>query len=160
MKLIKLKFYISLVILNLVAHVIYSWSLLNSSIKYIITNIKINISLIISCIYNFLIVSYVLIFIRIRMLGILSNTDVESDREKWGKTNSDIFTLVPHYNRIRIQIFILSADTDTDAKNFWITISTFPLLMDTTTPVLHSPHSTRCPSPVAPRGAPGRRPPR
>ena len=51
------------------------------------------------------------------MLRILSNTDVESDREKWGKTNSDISTLVPHYNRIRIQISILGANTDTDAKN-------------------------------------------
>jgi len=54
----------------------------------------------------------VLILIRIRMLRILSNTDVESDREKWGKTNSDISTLVPHYNRIRIRISILGADTD------------------------------------------------
>ena len=56
-----------------------------------------------------------LILIRIRMLRILSNTDVESDREKRGKTNSNISTLVPHYNRIRISI--LGADTDTDAKN-------------------------------------------
>jgi len=31
------------------------------------------------------------------------------------KTNSDISTLVPHYNRIRISI--LGADTDTNAKN-------------------------------------------
>ena len=60
-----------------------------------------------------------LILIRIRMLRILSNTDVESDREKRGKTNSDISTLVPHYNRIRIRIriSILGANTDTDAKN-------------------------------------------
>jgi len=53
LKLIKLNLYISLVILNLVAHVIYSWSLLNSSTKYIIINTKTNISLIISYIYNF-----------------------------------------------------------------------------------------------------------
>ena len=58
-----------------------------------------------------------LILIRIRMLRILSNSDVESDREKWGKTNSNISTLVPHYNRIWIRISILGADTDTDAKN-------------------------------------------
>ena len=114
MKLIELNLYVSLVILNLIAHVIYSWSLLNSSTKYIVINTKINISLVISYIYNFLIISYVLILIRIRMLRILSNTDAESDREKWGKTNSDISTLVPHYNRIRISI--LGADTDTDAK--------------------------------------------
>jgi len=67
----------------------------------------------------------VLILIRIRMLRILSNTDVESDREKRGKTNSDISTLVPHYNRIRIRISILDADTDTDTKKIRITISTF-----------------------------------
>ena len=48
------------------------------------------------------------------MLRILSNTDVESDREK---TNSDISTLVPYYNRIWMRISILGADTDTDAKN-------------------------------------------
>ena len=57
-----------------------------------------------------------LILIRIRMLRILSNTDVESDREKWGKTNSDISTLVPHYNWIRIRISILGMDTDMDTK--------------------------------------------
>ena len=67
-----------------------------------------------------------LILIRIRMLRILSNTDVESDREKWRKTNSDISTLVPHYNRIRISILL--ADTDTDAKKNRITIFTFPPL--------------------------------
>ena len=72
-----------------------------------------------------------LILIRIRMLRILSNTDVESDREKWGKTNSDISTFVPHYNHIRIRISILDADTDTDAKKIWITISTFPPWGDT-----------------------------